>query len=433
MKMRVGIAGFGTVGQGAARILVEHREEISRKAGAAIEITAVCSRGIARQDTSFLPAGVRRETDWRAVASATDVDVVCELIGGTSVADEVVRAAMAAGKTVVTANKNLLAARGTELERLARAAGVGLHCEASVAGGIPVLAALREGIAGDRVLALYGILNGTSNFILTTMEATGRGMADVLAEAQKLGYAEADPSADVEGWDARFKLAILARMAFGCEAPVEAIPCQGITRVDGIDFRYADRLGGTIRLIGAARRNDEGSLSLAVRPLMISRQHMLAKVQGAYNAVWVQGAQGGDTLYYGRGAGGGPTGVAVVSDIIRAARDLRSGARNRAPSFGYETPNGAAQLDPEGPPTRHYLRFVVDDRPGIIEKLAGALATHHINIDSVIQEPHADKRHLPFVITLEHAPAGRVAAALAEMASQPFLCEPPLHMAMDDF
>jgi homoserine dehydrogenase len=280
--MKVAIIGFGTVGSGTARILIEHREEIRRKAGMEIEIAAVCSRKIAAADTGFLPATVRRVADWRDALATPGVEIVAELIGGVDAAAEVVTAALRAGLTVVTANKNLLAARGPELEALAAEAGAGLECEASVAGGIPVLAAIREGLAAERIQALYGILNGTCNYVLTTMESAGSDMPQALAEAQKLGYAEADPSADVEGWDTRFKLAILARLSFGGDVPLDSIVCRGITRISSIDFAYAHRLGCTIRLIGAARREAAG-LHCFVRPLLIPATHMLAKVQGAYN------------------------------------------------------------------------------------------------------------------------------------------------------
>lgn len=433
MMIKVAIVGFGTVGSAAARILVEHREEICRKAGFEISLSAVCSPTIAARDTGFLDSSVRRVTDWREVVASGDVDIVVETVGGTTVAGEIVRAALAAGKPVVTANKNLLAEHGAELERLARQAGVGLECEAAVAGGIPVLAAVREGLAAERIHALYGILNGTVNFILTTMEETGRDLDDVLTEAQRLGYAEADPSADVEGWDARAKLAILARLAFGCHLPADAIVCQGIARISPLDFLYARRLGSTIRLIAAARRDSDGALFLSVRPLLIPRSHVLAKVEGAYNAVWVQGERGGDTLYYGRGAGGDATGVAVAGDIIRAARDLRSGARGRVPPLGFAETNGPATLGSEGRVARHYLRFLVRDRPGIIAALANALARQEINIDAVIQEPAPDKQRLPFVITLEPVSEARVGRALTQMEGLPFLCEPPLHLAIEDF
>jgi homoserine dehydrogenase len=300
-----------------------------------------------------------------------------------------------------------------------------------------VLAAMREGLAGDRILSVFGILNGTCNFILTTMEKSGRELDDVLKEAQQRGYAEADPSADIDGYDARYKLAILARMAFGAELAVEAIRCEGIRRISRLDFRYANRLGSTIRLIGSARRAGPG-LELSVRPLLIPQDHILAKVDGAYNAVWVEGRRGADTLYYGRGAGGDATGIAVVSDMIRAARDLRSGARLRVPPLGYHAENhGPRVTDAVSPaPARvaaHYLRFVVDDRPGIIAALAAILARHGINIDAVIQERGWDKHRLPFVITLEPAAEADVQAALREMESLPFLREPPLDLPIEAF
>ena len=435
---KVGIVGFGTVGQGAARALVEHREEIRARAGFEIDMAVVCSRNIQQRDTSWLPDGVRRTADWHEVVASPDVDIVAELVGGTTVARQIVTAALEAGKPVVTANKNLIAEAGTELEALARGRGVGLEFEAAVAGGIPVLAAVREGLAGERIEALFGILNGTANFILTSMEKSGRELGDVLKIAQERGYAEADPTADVEGYDARYKLAILARLAFGVPVVTGGIPCRGITRVTPLDFRYANRLGLTLRLIGAARRGAGAGLNLFVQPLLIPQEHVLAKVDGAYNAVWVQGRRGGDTLYYGRGAGGGPTGIVVVADLIRAARELRSGAQRRVPPFGYQ----AAELVPSaldtapsglGPVERHYLRFVVRDRPGIIAALADILARHSINIDAVIQERGWGKDHLPFVITLEPAPQASVRAALEEMQGLEFMCEAPLDLVMEEF
>ncbi len=439
--VRVGIIGFGTVGQGTVRALLEHAEEIRARAGFEIGIAAVSSRGIHNRDTSWLPAAVERTSEWRQVVGSPRVDIVVELVGGTTVAREIVTAALEAGKPVVTANKNLIAEAGAELEALARQKGVGLEFEAAVAGGIPVLAAVREGLAGERIQAIYGILNGTCNFILTSMEKTGRELAEVLREAQGRGYAEADPTADIEGHDARYKLAILARMAFGTPVAVADIPCRGITRISPLDFRYANRLGSTLRLIGSARREAAGALHLSVQPLLIPQDHVLAKVEGAYNAVWVQGRRGGDTLYYGRGAGGDATGIAVVADLIRAARDLRSGARLRVPPLGYHAPPDAGvaaaaralPAEHSSRATRHYLRFVVEDRPGIIAALAAILAAHSINIDAVIQEPGWDKRRLPFVITLEAAPDAEVQAALREMQTLDFLREPPLDLALEDF
>lgn len=439
--VRVGIIGFGTVGQGTAHALLEHQEEIRARAGFDIGIAAVCSRKINKLDLRWLPSGVVRTSDWREVVNSPHVDIVAELVGGTNVAREMAKAAIEAGKPVVTANKNLIAEAGAELEALARQRGVGLEFEAAVAGGIPVLAAVREGLAGDRIEAVYGILNGTCNYILTTMEKTGEDLADVLKQAQERGYAEADPTTDVEGFDARYKLAILARMAFGAPVNVAAIPCRGITRITKLDFRYANKMGCTIRLIASARRHADNTLDLSVRPLLIPLNHILAKVDGPYNAVWVEGRRGGDTLYYGRGAGGDATGIAVVADLIRAARDLRSGAKRRVPPLGYcglrvaggDLRNVDCGLNGAGSLGRHYLRFVVDDEPGIIAALATILATHHINIDAVIQERGWDKHRLPFVITLEPAPERNVQAAIKEMQALKFLREPPLDLGIEEF
>lgn len=431
--IRVGIVGFGTVGQGAARALLEHREEISARAGFEIGLAAVCSRRIHESTVAWLPPAVVRTAHWREVIASPQVDIVLELIGGTSVAYDVVRSAIAAGKPVVTANKNLIAERGAELEALAREQGVGLEFEAAVAGGIPVLAAVREGLAGDRILALHGILNGTCNFILTTMEKSGRDMADVLREAQALGYAEADPSADLDGIDARYKLAILARMAFGVSVECDAIPCRGITPVRAVDFRYARQLGCTIRLIASACRQAGDTVDLSVRPMLIPYEHILAKVDGPYNAVSVEGRRGGDTLYYGRGAGGAPTGIAVVADVIRVARDMRSGARSRVPPLGFHAPAQSQPINGSSRLLRRYLRFVVADRPGLLAEIASVLARHALNIDAVMQERGCDRHSLPFVITLDPASETAVEGALEEMKKFGFLRDQPLELPIEEF
>jgi homoserine dehydrogenase len=431
--IRVGVVGFGTVGQGAARALLEHKEEIAARAGFEIGLSVVCSRRIHESNVAWLPQAVVRTANWRQVVESPDVDIVVELIGGTSVAYDVIHAALTAGKPVVTANKNLLAETGTELELLARAQGVSLDFEAAVAGGIPVLAAVREGLAGDRILALHGILNGTCNFILTTMEKTGGDMADVLREAQALGYAEADPSADLDGIDARYKLAILSRMAFGVPIRFDTISCRGITAIRACDFRYARQLGCTIRLIAAARRQPDNSVDLSVRPVLIPCDHILAKVDGAYNAVSVEGRCGGDTLYYGRGAGGAPTGISVVADLIRVARDMRSGARSRVPPLGFHVPappqpaNGSSRL------LRRYIRFVVSDRPGLLAELASVLARNSVNIDAVMQERGYPRHSMPFVITLEPTSEKAVQKALREMQGFGFLRDQPLELPIEEF
>jgi homoserine dehydrogenase len=339
-------------------------------------------------------------------------------------------AAMAAGKSVVTANKELMALHGSDLWLQAANAGVNLAMEASVAGGIPIHAVLREGIPADRMTTLYGILNGTSNFILTEIEQRGASFEEVLLEAQRAGYAEADPSADVDGFDARSKLAILTALAFGQRVDPKDIFTEGIRRVTPVDFQYAHRLHHTIRLICAARRTPAG-LILSVRPSLLPQSTILAAVRGAYNAVWIHGEYGADTFFYGRGAGSHPTGVAVVSDLMRVAREIRYGSPHRVSPFAHARLEQYQTVPVTIHKSAYYLRFRVEDRPGIIAQLAAALAAEHISIDAVLQLPALNWRDLPFVITVEPATEHAIRAAIARMGEMHFLTEPPLAMPIE--
>ncbi|MBV9670804.1 MAG: homoserine dehydrogenase [Acidobacteriales bacterium] len=370
-----------------------------------------------------------RTDDWHEIVSHPEIDVVVEVVGGTATALHIIQSALRKGKSVVTANKELMALRGAELWRLANQNGVNLAMEASVAGGIPIHTVLREGIAGDRVLELYGILNGTSNFILTEIEKSNASFQSVLGEAQQLGYAEADPSADVDGMDAGSKLAILAALAFGQNLTPSGIYTEGIRRIMPVDFEYAHQLKHTIRLLCLARQTEEGLL-LSVRPSLIPQSAILAQVQGAYNAIWVRGAFGEDTFYYGRGAGARPTGVAVVSDLMRVAREIRFGSPARVSPFAHERlgDNRALPVPTEKLP--FYLRFRVEDKAGIIATLATVLARHHIGIDAILQLPREDWRDLPFVITTEPAAEQGIREALLEIRDADFLIEAPLAMPM---
>jgi len=426
----VGIVGLGNIGGGTLEILAKSAEEISRKLGFRLMVRAVCDRIL---ESKTLPDGLgelRRTTDWREVTADPEVDIVVELIGGTSVAREVIEGAIAGGKSVVTANKELMGLAGVGLWRSAQARGVSLAMEASVCGGIPIHAVLREGIAGDSVDTLFGILNGTSNYILTEIEAHGTDFAVVLGEAQRLGYAEADPSADIDGYDARSKLALLASLAFGVTVTPPSIHTDGIRRIGPVDFAYARQMDCTIRLLGSARRGD-GGLFLSVRPALIPLSTILAGVRGSYNAVWVKGRFGQDTFYYGRGAGPLPTGVAVVSDLMRLAREIRYGNPNRVSPFGYSEPGVAEVLPLERQQRPWYLRFCVKDRPGIIAEMAGILARHGISVDAVLQLPSSDKQNLPFVITVESTPEAQVRKALAELSALTYLVEPPVSMPIE--
>lgn len=429
-EVGIGIIGLGNVGGGTLTIVSENGAEIARKLGFPLRVVAVCSRNPAAR---HLPAGIAPAlvtSDWREVVGHPEVEIVAELVGGTGVAAEIVEAALDAGKSVVTANKELVALRGLEFWQKAEAKGAALAMEASVCGGIPIHAVLREGIAGDRIEALFGILNGTSNYILTEIEQHGSAFDSVLAEAQRLGYAEADPTADVDGYDARSKLALLGSLAFGVRLEPASIPTEGIRRISPTDFAYARQLGCTIRLLCAVRREGEG-LFASVRPSLLPLKTIMAGVRGAYNAVWVRGAYGADTFYYGRGAGPLPTGVAVVSDLMRVARQLRPAAAHRVPAFGARTLEEGEPL-PIGRQMRPwYLRFRIKDRPGIIRDLSTILAQHQISIDAVLQLPGQDKQNLPFVITLESSPESGVRAALEEMAALDFMVEAPLALPIE--
>jgi homoserine dehydrogenase len=428
--VNLGVVGLGNVGSGALDILAENADQIALKLGFPLRVAAVCSRHVSDKKLPAALGTPLRTTNWREVVDHPDIHIVAELIGGTTVAREVIEAAAAKGKSVVTANKELMAQCGAELWDRAIASGINLAMEASVAGGIPIHAVLREGISGDRVTTLYGILNGTCNYILTEIEQRGADFGKVLAEAQAAGYAEADPSADVDGLDARSKLAILSALAFGERIVPADIFTEGIRRIEPIDFGYAHMLHHTIRLVCLARQTPEGLL-LSVRPSLIPQSTILASVRGAYNAVWVRGKYGADTFYYGRGAGAHPTGVAVVSDLMRVAREIRSGSPERVSPFAHARLGEYCPIPIALNRSAYYLRFRVTDRPGIIAELAAALAAEKISIEAVLQLPGEDAANLPFVITVEPASESAIRAALARMEQLKFLIEPPLAMPME--
>lgn len=408
----VALVGFGTVGSSVARILCNGAHDRLR-------LTHICNRGIARKKVDWIPADVTWTDDINAVLRS-DADIVVELIGGLDPATNWIRRALEAGKSVVTANKQVIAQGGAELEALAGRQGLQLGFEAAVAGGIPIIHGLRQGLAGDRLFRILAILNGTCNYILTRMEADGVAFDFALREAQELGYAEADPSADVDGMDAQAKLAILS--AIGLRRPIapDSIPLRTITTVDAIDFVYARRLGCTIRQVSRAQSAADGRVRAAVQPMLVSRSSALARVNGSGNIVVVEGELGGETAFSGYGAGGGPTAVAVVSDLESVAA---AGGGEAGKLLG-------------GPPARvaedfesaHYLRFVVNDRPGIVAALCDVFARHELNVDSVLQDPGGRKEQLAFVMTLDPCDAGLVNAALRDAAALDFHARPPLWM-----
>jgi homoserine dehydrogenase len=427
----IGIIGLGNVGMGALSILTENADQIALKLGFPLHVRALCSRNVASKQLPDSLRAVRKTADWREVVHDPEIQIIAELVGGSTVAREIVDAAIARGKSVVTANKELMAQCGADIWDRAIGGRINLAMEASVAGGIPIHAVLREGISGDRIQTLYGILNGTCNFILTEIERAGTAFDAVLADAQKAGYAEADSSADIDGIDARSKLAILAALAFGERIVPADIYTEGIRRITPVDFEYAHQLHHTIRLICAARQTSDG-LILSVRPSLIPQSTILASVRGAYNAVWVRGKYGADTFYYGRGAGPHPTGVAVVSDLMRVAREIRSGSPERVSPFAHARLGEYLPISVTLHRSAYYLRFRVEDKPGIIAQLAAALAAENISIDSVLQLPQANWRDLPFVITVEPTTEQSIRAAVARMSELNFMVEPPLALPMEE-
>ncbi|HTV13737.1 MAG TPA: homoserine dehydrogenase [Acidobacteriaceae bacterium] len=405
--MNVALLGFGTVGSSVARILCDLQPS-------GIHLSHIFNRGIARKMVDWIPSTVIWTESFDEVLRS-DVDVIVELVGGLEPAGSWVRSALDSGKSAVTGNKKLIAAQGIELDALARSKGAHLLYGAAVAGGIPVIPGLQQGLAGDRITRIEGILNGTCNYILSRMEA-GDAFADVLADAQKLGYAEANPSEDVDGFDARAKLVILSRIALRAGIDVESVACRSITAVDAIDLVYARDLGCTIRQISKAELLPDGA-SAAVGPMLVPLLSPLAWSRGTENMVLVSGQYGGDVVFSGHGAGGNPTAVAVVSDLIALA-------------------HGSGSIDLPSRPTaltgefelRHYIRFVVKDAPGIVAEIAGALTAEKINIDALFQRPGYQKDRLPFVVTVEPCAASSLRRALDRIAHAGWLAQPPLDL-----
>ena len=411
---KIALLGFGTVGSAVARLLYARSEEHP------LQLTHVCNRAVARKKADWVPGDVVWTEDIEEVL-ASDADVVVELLGGLKPAHEWVRRALQSGKSVVTANKQLIAHFGSELLELASERQQYLGFGACVAGAVPVLCGLGEGLAGDRLIKLYGILNGTCNYILTRMETTGTSFAEALGEAQRAGFAEADPTDDVDGLDARAKLVILARAALGVDILPEQVVCRSISNITSVDFHHAHQLGHTIRQISYAGLTKHGAC-VCVGPALVSQNSPLAGISGSQNLVVSTGQFGGDTLFCGQGAGGDPTAVAVVSDLMQAARhgSSRPPGRHRPTSTPREVTS-----DLEMP---QYVRFVVADRPGIIAALAGVFSQYHVNIDAVLQMPGHSKSQLPFVITLEPCKDRPLQAALRDISGFDFLVEPPLAM-----
>jgi homoserine dehydrogenase len=407
--LRIAIFGFGTVGSSVARILVESKPH-------GLELTHVFNRNVARKRVNWAPSTIVWSEDADAVL-ASDVDAVVELAGGLDPAGSWVRRALEAGKSVVTANKKLIAFHGVELERLAASKGGHIKYGAAVAGGIPVIPGLEQGLAGDQIERIEGILNGTCNFILSKMES-GAEYAAVLAEAQAKGYAEADPTEDVGGFDARAKLAILMRLALRVQVDPEEIVPRPITTIAPVDFSYARDLGCTIRQVSRARQSN-GNLAATVGPMLVAQRSPFAWSRGTENMVIASGRYGGDVVFSGHGAGGHPTAVAVVSDLLALAHGSRR----------VEIPSAPARVGAEFE-VPHYIRFLVADRPGIVAAITGALAKEQINIRAIVQKAGFPANALPFVVTVEPCKSSALQRALAWVKALECMLVEPLDLQM---
>jgi len=431
--VRVGLIGLGTVGQGVIKVLRENAEEITRRVGRPVVVTHASARDLSRQRSVDL-TGVHLTTDSMSIAREADVDVVAELIGGHSPAGELILAAIARGKSVVTANKALIAEDGNRIFEAARKAGVAVAFEAAVAGGIPIIKAIREGLAGNRIESVAGIINGTCNYILTQMTVKGEDFGDALAAAQKLGYAEADPTFDIEGVDAAHKLTILASIAFGIPLSFKSVAIEGITRVTAQDIQLAKQFGYRIKLLGIAKRTESG-VELRVQPTFVPEEALLSKVDGVLNSVLVKGNAVGQVGFYGRGAGSEATASSVVADIVDLARALTQDARYAVPALAFQ-PDAVkplpivAEAETE---SAYYLRLRVADEPGVLSKLTAILAAHDISVEAIIQrEPQGGEDAQVAMIT-SVVKDQRLKTSLAEMQTLPFVREGVARFRIEKF
>ncbi|MDX2142617.1 MAG: homoserine dehydrogenase [Rhodospirillaceae bacterium] len=426
--LKIAVAGLGTVGAGTLKLLAANGPAIAAKCGRPVVVTAVSARD-RKKDRGIDLASYKWFDDPVDMAATADADVIVELIGGAEgSARKTVEAALAKGRHVVTANKALLAHHGVTLAATAERAGLALAYEAAVAGGIPIIKSLREGLAGNAVKRIYGILNGTCNYILTTMRETRRDFAGVLKDAQDLGYAEADPSFDVDGVDAAHKLAILASVAFGCEVDFKSVHVEGIRRISALDITYAEQLGFRIKLIGLAARTD-GGIEQRVHPCLIAPDSPLAAVEGVFNAVVTEGDFVGRSVLEGRGAGAGPTASAVVADLI----DI--GAGRRVPTFG--VPAQALKKLPTIPVARrvgaYYVRLVVMDRPGVMADIAIAFRDESVSMESVLQRGRNANANVNVVIVTHDTEEGPLARALKKLEANAAVVEPPHMIRIERF
>ena len=431
--IKVGLLGIGTVGSGTFNVLRRNQQEIRGRAGRGIEIAMVADLDVERA-RSIVGADVTVVNDARAVIANPEIDIVIELIGGYGIAKTLVLEAIAAGKHVVTANKALLAVHGTEIFAAAREKGVMVAFEAAVAGGIPIIKALREGLTANRIEWIAGIINGTTNFILSEMRSKGLDFGVVLKEAQRLGYAEADPTFDIEGVDAAHKISLMSAIAFGSPVQFDKAHVEGINQLQAIDIKYAEQLGYRIKLLGLTRRRENG-IELRVHPTLIPVARLIANVEGAMNAVVVQGDAVGTTLYYGKGAGAEPTASAVIADLVDITRLHTADPDHRVPHLAFQ-PDAMSDtpvLAMEEVVTSFYLRLRVADEAGVLSSITSILAESDISIDAVLQRESAEgERQTDLIILTHETVEGRMNRALARMQGLPTVLAPIVRLRKEE-
>ena len=418
--INVGIIGFGTVGTGTVRILLENKDVLKERLGFEINLRKIAVRDIVRDRGIKVPEGVLT-TDVDAVLNDPHIDIVVEVIGGIRPAKDFILKAINNGKHVVTANKALLATDGNEIFTAAQEAGIEIGFEASVAGGIPIIKVIREGLVANRIKAVYGIINGTSNYILTKMTDENVEFSVALKEAQDLGYAEADPTLDIEGIDSAHKLAILAYLSYGIPIPYKNIYIEGISKISSQDIDFASELGYKVKLLAIAKEKDN-EVELRVHPTMIPKDYLISKVDGPFNAVYVEGDATGSTLYYGRGAGAMPTGSAVVSDIVDIARDIKKNATGRIPVM-VKTIRDVRIKKIDDVISMYYFRFSALDKPGVLSKISGILGNYNISIASVIQKGRRVGEAVPLVVLTHEAKEKDVRQAIEEIDHLPVVMD----------